>query len=72
VIDITSVAEGIGSYIEPSQATSRYAQNALFFSTGAFLQTKDAPEPIYRFYLTEIVLLFVEVRSDVVAEKCEE
>jgi hypothetical protein len=61
-----------GSYIEPSQAASRYAQNALFSSTGTFLQTKNAPKPVYRLYLAEIILLFVEVRSDIVAEKCKE
>jgi hypothetical protein len=61
-----------GSYIEPSQAASRYAQNALLSSTSTFLQTENAPEPVYRFYLAEIILLFVEVRSDIIAEKCKE
>jgi hypothetical protein len=61
-----------GSYIEPSQAASRYAQNALVSSTGTFLQTEDAPEPIYGFYLAEIILLFMEIRSDVIAEKRKE
>jgi hypothetical protein len=59
-------------YIEPSQAASGYAQNALVFSTGTFLQTEDAPEPVYGRYLTEVVLLFVEIRSDIIAEKCKE
>lgn len=69
---MTSVAEGRGTYIEPSQAASRYAQDTLVFSTSTFLQSKDAPEPVYRGDLTEIILLLVQVRSDVVAEECEE
>lgn len=64
--------KGAESYIEPGQATSRYAQNALLFSTSAFLQTENAPKPVYRRYLTEVVLLLVQVRRNVVAEECEE
>lgn len=59
-------------YIEPGQATSRYAQDALLFSACTFLQTKNAPEPVYRRNLTEIILLLVEVRRDVVAEERKE
>lgn len=66
------MTEGGESYIEPSQAASRYAQEALVFSTSTFLQTKDTPEPVYGGHLTEIILLLVQVRSDVVAEECEE
>jgi hypothetical protein len=66
------MAEGRGSYIEPGQAASRDAQDALFFSTSTFLQAEDAPKPVYRGDLTEIIFLLVQVRSDVVAEECEE
>ena len=61
-----------GSYIEPSQAASRYAQDAFLFPACTLLQTENAPKPVYRRYLTEIILLLVEVRRDVIAEECEE
>lgn len=69
---MTRMAEGMESYIEPSQAAPGYAQDTLVLSTSTFLQSKDAPEPVYRGDLTEIILLLVQIRSDVVAEECEE
>jgi hypothetical protein len=60
------------TYIEPSQATSRFPEDSTLCPTGAWLKPIDGQHPILGLYSPEIVLLVVQRLVDVVAEQGEE
>jgi len=60
------------THVEPSQTAPGPSQGTLVLSTSQLLQPEDTPEPVLGLYASEIFLLVVKVRRDVVAEKDEE
>ena len=58
------------SHIEPGQAAARGAPNAL--TTATFLHPVQRPKPLFRLDPAEIILLTMQIRSDIVAHEGEE
>lgn len=58
------------SHIEPSQAAARGAPNAL--TTATFLHPVQRPKPLFRLDPAEIILLTMQIRSDIVTHEGEE
>lgn len=58
------------SHIEPGQAAARGAPNAL--TTATFLHPVQRPKPLFRLDPAEIILLTMQIRSDIVTHEGEE
>lgn len=59
------------TYVEPRQSAPWLPEPSLVLAAGALLHPCDGPDPVLGFDIPEIFLLFVQIRSDVVAHKRE-
>lgn len=59
------------SYIEPCQAAARHPPNT-FLPAGYLLQPGYRPEPVFRLYCTKVVLLTVQIGSNIATHQRKE
>jgi hypothetical protein len=60
------------TYVEPGQSTPRPSQPSMVFAARTLLHPGDRPDPILGFDVPEVLLLFVQTRSDVMTHESEE
>jgi|SRR5690242_8306978 len=60
------------AYVEPRQPASGLSQPSLLLTARTLLHPSDGPDPVLWLDVSEILLLVVEIRCDVVAHESEE
>ena len=60
------------TYVEPGQSAPRLSQPSMVFAACTLLHPSDRPDPILGFDVPEVLLLFVQTRSDVMTHESEE
>ena len=59
------------TYVKPGQSAPRLSQPSMVFAARALLHPSDRPDPILGFDVPEVLLLFVQTRSDVMTHESE-